>query len=265
MHEITVILTTYNCGHYLSESIDSIINQTFKKWILIIVDDGSTDQTNEILKRYRIIMKDKLIVIKNRKNLGINFSFNKALKMIKTPFFARQDADDISNINRLKISYDFLKKNDDYDFVSSKMESLFDKNLIFPKNFIKKPTIGDFIKGLPFCNAPILYRTSILKKLNGYSTDSKFTKRYEDYEFLFRCYQFGLKGFNLDIISYYVRQNLDYSKKIKLSDRFTEFKLKLYIYEKVNLSFPKFIYIIIPLLKMILPSFVYRLYFKLIK
>ena len=103
MYEVSIIITAYNADKYISSSINSIINQTFKKWILIAVDDGSSDRTFEILNSFKSSLKNQLILIKNEKNLGINISLNKALEKVETPFFTRQDADDLSLPNRIEI------------------------------------------------------------------------------------------------------------------------------------------------------------------
>ena len=118
--KITVIITTYNSANTLIESINSILNQTFSSWFLIIVDDGSTDNTKEILLNYKRKLK-KLLIISNNTNLGINKSLNKAIKNIKTPFFTRQDADDISSKDRLAYLYTFYKIIKIMIFVSSKI------------------------------------------------------------------------------------------------------------------------------------------------
>lgn len=86
MYNVSVIITAYNAEQYITESIESIISQTYRNWIIIAVDDGSSDETYEILNQFKIKLKNQFILIKNKKNLGINISLNKALEEVKTSF-----------------------------------------------------------------------------------------------------------------------------------------------------------------------------------
>ena len=107
---ISVVMSAYNSEKYIAEAIESILNQTFKDFEFIIINDGSTDKTLEIIKNYS--RKDKRIkLIKNTKNLGLIKSLNKGLKAARGKYIARMDADDISLPERFKIQYDYLEKN----------------------------------------------------------------------------------------------------------------------------------------------------------
>ena len=262
MEEITVIILVYNSEKYIKKSIDSIINQTFKRWKLIIINDGSTDDTIKIINSYTELVKKKLLVINNKKNLGINLSMNQALTKVNTQYFTRQDSDDISDLNRLAILIESLKKNNNYDFVSSRMISLIKKDIILPTKLIKFPQKEDFIKSLPFCNAPTLFRSNILSKVK-YNESQIYKKRFEDYEFFFKCYLNGYKGFNIDKVTYFVRQDYSYQNKITIYQRFIEFLLKLKIYKKFNLDIRYFLYVLLPLIKIIIPSFLFKIYRKI--
>lgn len=91
--QVSIILPTYNRAKILPRTIESILNQTFKNFELIIVDDGSTDDTEKIVKNFQ--RKDKRIVyIKNIQNRGVSFSRNKGIKIAKGEYIAFQDSDD---------------------------------------------------------------------------------------------------------------------------------------------------------------------------
>lgn len=96
--KVTIIMPVYNCEKYLHEAIESILNQTFKDFELLIINDGSKDRTNKILQSYQDL---RIVVINNERNLGIVKSLNKGLKLAKGEYIARQDADDISLPERL--------------------------------------------------------------------------------------------------------------------------------------------------------------------
>jgi len=114
-------MPVYNGGEYLSEAIESILNQSYKNIEFIIIDDGSTDNSYEIIMKY-VILDNRLKVIKKRKNKGFTgyiSNLNQGLRLAKGKYVARMDADDVSIINRLKLQVDYLEKNQDIFLVGS--------------------------------------------------------------------------------------------------------------------------------------------------
>src|SRR3989339_1795602 len=97
---ISVVMPVYNSAKYLSSSIESILNQTFSNFELIIIDDGSTDSTSQIIKKY-IKLDKRIITVKNKTNLGICNSLNTGLRLAKGKYIARMDGDDWSYPERL--------------------------------------------------------------------------------------------------------------------------------------------------------------------
>ncbi|MCK4553264.1 glycosyltransferase family 2 protein [Candidatus Pacearchaeota archaeon] len=108
--KISVVMPVYNAEKYLDESIKSILNQTFKEFELIIINDASTDSSLKIIKKFQ--KKDKRVkLIKNKKNLGPAKARNKALKLAKGKYIAILDSDDICFPDRFKIQCDYLEDN----------------------------------------------------------------------------------------------------------------------------------------------------------
>ena len=110
----SIIISSYNYGHYLPQAIDSVLNSSYQNFELIVVNDGSTDKTSEILKQYKNHSK---ITIIEHENQGLSLSRNKAMKIAKGKYFWFVEADDWIDKNALKRLYDKTKK-DDYDIVS---------------------------------------------------------------------------------------------------------------------------------------------------
>lgn len=109
---VSVVMPVYNAGPFLVEAIESILGQTYRKFEFIIVDDGSTDNSFNILQEYA--QKDKRIkVIKNSRNLGAAQAATIGIKKAKGDFIARMDADDVAFPNRLEKQIKFLKENKD--------------------------------------------------------------------------------------------------------------------------------------------------------
>ncbi len=107
--KISVILSVYNNEKYISLAIESIINQTFKDFEFIIINDGSTDNTQKIIQNYT--KKDNRIIAYQQENSGLTVSLNKCLRIAKAKLIARQDADDYSDPRRLEKQYRFLNEN----------------------------------------------------------------------------------------------------------------------------------------------------------
>jgi len=126
---ISVVMTVYNGERFLAESIKSVLNQTFQDFELIIVNDGSTDKTEEIIKDF--MKKDKRIVyIRSGKNKGyenLHNIMNIGLKSARGKYIARLDADDICYKNRLEIQHKYLQKHPKIFMLGSSAEVI-DKN-----------------------------------------------------------------------------------------------------------------------------------------
>ena len=106
---VSIITPSYNTGGFIGETIESVMNQTYTNWELIIVDDCSTDNTDEVVKKY---LKDKRIkYLKNKKNYGAAISRNRAIKEANGEWVAFLDSDDLWNKNKLKKQIEFMKKN----------------------------------------------------------------------------------------------------------------------------------------------------------
>lgn len=113
--KVSVILPTYNAATHLGKAINSILGQTFEDFELIIVDDGSTDNTSEILAK----CTDPRIIVLSQENLGLPKALNIGIAAARGAYLARQDADDISLPQRLEKQVEFLDQNLNYGLVGS--------------------------------------------------------------------------------------------------------------------------------------------------
>ena len=108
--KVSVLMSVYNGERYLREAIDSILSQTFKDFEFLIINDGSTDGTDNILRSYH---DQRIRVINNNRNIGLTRSLNKGLVLARAEYIARQDADDISFPDRLEKQLLFMQNNPD--------------------------------------------------------------------------------------------------------------------------------------------------------
>jgi GT2 family glycosyltransferase len=218
--KISVIMPNYNGETYLEESINSILNQTFKDFEFIIIDDGSIDNSVRIIKKY--LKKDNRIkLLINKKNLGIIQSLNKGLKIAKGDYIARMDSDDISLPSRLEIEYQYLKKNKDiflvgtsYQIINEEGKKLFDIQTFFPSELVRK-------KLLKKC---IIAHPTVMFHNDGcwYYRDKAIYC--EDYDLWLRLLQKGKKMVILKeiLLKYRVRKNSICNSKSKQQKLFTK-------------------------------------------
>lgn len=118
---ISVVMSVYNGQKYLAEAIESILNQTFADFEFIIIDDGSTDKSLEIIQSFS--QKDNRIrIIQNEKNIGLTASLNKGISQASGEYVARMDADDISMPERLAKQVEILESDPSTVLVSCLVE-----------------------------------------------------------------------------------------------------------------------------------------------
>lgn len=204
---VSVIMGIYNCADTLSEAIESILDQTFTKWELIMCDDGSTDDTIRIARAYEKQCPQKIIVIRNEHNLGLNATLNHCLEYAKGEYVARMDGDDISLPNRLQAEVEFLDAHPEYAIVSTPM-IFFDENGDWGRNTsIEIPQLKDFVFHPPFhCHAPCMIRKEAYMKVGGYTVDKRLL-RYEDCNLWYKLYSAGYRGYNIQEPCYKMRDD----------------------------------------------------------
>lgn len=116
MPRVTVLMPVYNGHMYLREAIDSIIVQTFTDFELLVINDGSTDETLEILESF---VDPRIRLVKNEKNLGLVHCLNHGIEIARGKYVARMDCDDVCMPERLKVQSDFLDSNPSIDICGS--------------------------------------------------------------------------------------------------------------------------------------------------
>ena len=259
---VSVIMGIYNCEDTLKDSIESIINQTYDNWELIICDDMSTDDTYNLAKSYVKKYPNKIKLIRNISNSGLAFSLNHCLKYVTGEYIARQDGDDISVENRFDIQVKFLNKNKHYDLVGSKMIS-FDENGINGLRGVSfdEPKSTDLSRSTTFCHATIMARSYVYRNLNGYRVN-KYTTRCEDVDLWYRFFAKGYKGYNLPEGLYMVRDDLNSYKRRTLKSYFYLIKVNFDGYKVVKMPKKYYIFLMKPIISAIMPKSIMQMYHK---
>ena len=184
---ISVVMPVYNGEKYLPEGIESILNQTFKDFEFIIINDGSLDTTSDIVNKY--VKKDPRIIFIDRKvNKKLPFTLNEGIDISQGYYIARMDADDIAHPDRFKMQVNYLNKNPDV-MVLGTAYTVFDsqgEKKVISRNY---PTIYmgfKFMTNTYLCHPSVVFRKEIIKTIGSYNEVGA-----EDYDFFSRiCHEY---------------------------------------------------------------------------
>lgn len=259
--KVSVIMGIYNCMDTLTESIESIIAQTYENWELIMCDDASTDQTYEIAKHYAAQYTDKIILIRNNSNLRLAGTLNHCLKHVTGKYVARMDGDDLSLPDRFERQVEFLERNSDYQVVGTAMMSFDEEGIRGIRRAAPAPQPQSIVRSTPFCHATIMMRAEAYRVLGGYRV-SKQTRRMEDLDLWLRFYQYGFQGYNLQEPLYMVRDDSNAYKRRKLTYALDASTLVYQACRRLKLPLKCYLYVVKPIIAALTPGSIMSQYHK---
>lgn len=189
---ISVILPVYNCEKYIASSINSILQQTYKNFELIIINDGSSDSTLNILNSY----DDVRIRIVNRQNMGLVYSLNEGISLASGQFIARMDADDLSDERRFESQLSLMQSKQ-LDICGCNFSIISENNKVIG---FKEVPIDNFnlvlMTNVPFAHGSIMMRKKFIDINKLKYGMSKYIKA-EDYQLWVDFYEAGAKFGNV--------------------------------------------------------------------
>jgi len=171
-------MPVYNAEKYLRESIDSIVDQTYTDWELVIINDGSTDSTQNIILSYN---DDRIKYFENEKNMGVTKTLNKGIGLCKGNYIARFDADDVVHPNRLEAQVKFLDTHPNHIICGTAGVVVNEQDEVLRKLRTISFDEGIKIKLLfssPLSHPSVMIRKKILEQ-NPYSEDWKYIEDFE--------------------------------------------------------------------------------------
>ncbi len=199
---VSVVMPVYNGGQYLKAAIESILTQTFKNFELVIINDGSTDQSEDIIKTYQ----DERVRLISRGNKGLVDTLNEGITKARGELIARMDADDISEPTRLEEQVKFLEKYPDIGLVGTTSFIIREDGRYSHVN----PVLTEdqdlrkaFLVGNMFVHGSAMVRSDVLKKSGLYR---KLALHAEDYDLWVRVAEVS-KVANLTNVLYRWRDN----------------------------------------------------------
>ena len=166
---VSVIMSVYNGSQFIAEAVESILTQSFEDFEFIIINDGSTDATQQIIESY----DDKRIVMVKQENRGLTKSLNIALQMARSQFVARQDADDVSLPSRLDKQVEYLHSHPEVVLLGTGITQIDEHgrmlgNYIYPReHYALRRRL--YRTGNPLPHSTLMFRSDAVRKIGGYN------------------------------------------------------------------------------------------------
>lgn len=255
-YRISVLMGIYNCGATLDEALQSLYDQTFKDFKIILCDDGSSDNTYEVAKAHADAHYN-VVLIKNDRNRGLNYTLNHCLEYADTEYCARMDGDDTCDPTRFEKELNFLDTHPEYAIVSAPMHHFDEKGIFKTGTGHGEPKPTDYPKSVPFCHAPCMVRTEAYKAVGGYTVSDKLLRQ-EDYHLWLKMYEKGYHGYMLDEPLYNMRDDRNALARRNWVSRKNEAYVKYLACKMLKLPPWYYIYSLKPIILYLLPKRVYR-------
>ena len=198
---VSVLMSVYNGASTLEKAAASILAQTYRDLELILCDDASTDSTWRIMQR--IAASDaRVTIFQNETNLGLGASLNRCLSRAGGEYIARQDADDLSDPDRIERTMDFLLSSG-APYAACGVRVFDDSGVWSTRQFPQKITKHIIAQKNPFFHPTMIFRRAVIESVNGYRAAPE-TRRTEDYDLVRRLAAAGEIVENLQAILYSV-------------------------------------------------------------
>jgi hypothetical protein len=172
-------MSVYNGERYLREAVDSVLNQSYAAFEFIVIDDGSTDGSLEILNSYR---DPRIRILRNERNLGLIGSLNKGLAAAEGEYLARQDCDDLLAPDRLARQVAYLDEHTDVVLVGTWMQLIDERGADI--TLWRYPGTDAEIRWATLFNTAVghpsaMFRTEVAKRIGGYSSECLYAEDYD--------------------------------------------------------------------------------------
>jgi glycosyltransferase involved in cell wall biosynthesis len=169
---ITVLMPAYNAAGFIAQAVDSVLQQSFTNFELLVVDDGSVDDTVTVVQSF----KDKRIRLLQMPHKGIAAALNSGLEAASGKYIARFDADDICYPQRLQVQYDFLTAHPDHiicgctaDYITAEGDFVFTYQ---PPGFLYEDLLASYKNKCPFIHSGVMYVKDAIVQAGGYNEDA---------------------------------------------------------------------------------------------
>lgn len=219
--KISVIMPVHDGADYLAESMDSIMSQTYRDFEFIIINDCSTDDTEEIIQSYQ---DRRIVYLRNEENLGVARALNRGLDIARGEYVARMDADDIARPARLEIQKNYMDSHPEVDVLATSSQSFDETGVLFEGHTSTDEEVLklDFLFSCGIAHPTVMIRRQTLERLN-LRYDHDFNK-VEDYDLWCRMLDAGCVIRSIDIILLDHRLHANQVTSVYSSDMFQKLK-----------------------------------------
>ena len=262
MPKVSVLMGAYNCAPYLAEALDSVLNQTFDDFEVVIVNDGSKDNSAEIIKEYA--EKDSRIVfIENDRNHGLAYTLNHGLEYVQGEYIIRMDGDDISKPERFERLVAAAKEHPDFDVIGSGCD-LFDETGVWGEFVpLYVPDKLDAVMQRTLSHATVIMKTASLKAVGGYDTSTD-NARAEDYDLWCRMVKNGYKLMSIPDKLYMVRwDRKNYYARRPFKTKLAWARLVRYWQKEMDIGMKGYGKVVMTYAKVFTPNFIKNAYHRM--
>ena len=247
---VSVLMSVYNGAPTLEKAAASVLAQTYRNLELILCDDASTDDTWRIMQR--IAAQDaRVTVFQNKTNRGLGASLNGCLSRAGGEYIARQDADDISDPDRIERTMDFLLSSG-APYAACGVRVFDDGGVWSTRQYPQKITKHIIAQKNPFFHPTMVFRRAVLEDVGGYS-ETPETRRTEDYDLVMRLAAEGVIGENLPEILYSVYEPKEAYLRHNAKTRLCEVRVRARGLRAMGSPALDYIYLVKPLIMACVP------------
>ena len=247
---VSVLMSVYNGASTLEKAAASVLAQTYRDLELILCDDASTDDTWRIMQR--IARSDaRVTIFQNETNLGLGASLNECLSRAKGEFIARQDADDVSDPDRIERTMDFLLSSG-APYAACGVRVFDDSGVWSTRQYPQKITKHIIAQKNPFFHPTMIFCRAVIESANGYRVSPE-TRRTEDYDLVMRLAAQGDIGENLQEILYSVYEPQEAYLRHNAKTRLYEVRVRARGLRAMGSPVSDYIYLVKPLIMACVP------------
>ena len=247
---VSVLMSVYNGAPTLEKAAASVLAQTYRNLELILCDDASTDDTWRIMQR--IAAQDaRVTVFQNKTNRGLGASLNGCLSRAGGEYIARQDADDVSDPDRIERTMDFLLSSG-APYAACGVRVFDDGGVWSTRQYPQKITKHIIAQKNPFFHPTMVFRRAVLEGAGGYS-ETPETRRTEDYDLVMRLAAEGVIGENLPEILYSVYEPKEAYLRHNAKTRLCEVRVRARGLRAMGSPASDYIYLVKPLIMACVP------------
>lgn len=249
---VSIVLPVYNYGNYIGAAIESIVNQSFKRWELVVINDGSTDNSRNIVESF----SDSRIKLFNREHHGLVTASNFGMKRARGKYVVRMDADDIMAHLRLEEQVGYMEQNPEIGVLGTNVVKIDREENI--TGFIVYPERNEILRRILFrrntlCHSSVLIREKVIREIGFYDERFRYAHDYELWLRIPKKYKFE----NLGKFLHAWRINPQGISKNK-ETRQLKFviKAKIKAIKEGNLPLWSLVFIVKDLLVLVIPGFI---------